>query len=89
VPIRSYVLWVAVTILSGTWIVAGWHYGLEYEGLEYTASCALFSVALSSLSAFALWRARTAPSFSSALVFQTLLFLWLASYALPYLGEIP
>jgi hypothetical protein len=89
VPNRSYALWFVVATLSAIWSLGGWHYGVRYEGLEYTAFCTLFSVALLCLSAFALWRARTVPSFSNALVFQTLLFLWLASDAFPYLGELP
>jgi len=89
VPIRTYVLWGVITILSGIWIVAGWRYGLKYEGSGYTTVCALVSLAFFCLSAFALWQARKTPSFTNALLAQTLLFVWLASYALPYLGETP
>ncbi len=89
VPIRTLALFAITSVLSFVWFISSWSYGLKYEGRTYTVVCALLSAALFSVSGFLLWRARTAPSFVTALLSQTTIFLWLASYALPYLGETP
>src|SRR5277367_4437235 len=49
IPRRTIVLHVVFGILSAASYASGWHYGIQYEGLRYTVTCALLSGALFSL----------------------------------------
>ena len=89
VPVRTLILYTVMGALSAVWYILGWKYGIEYEGHSFTLICALASAACFLIVGFSLWRARVEPTFYKALIFQTLLFAWLGSYAFPYLGELP
>jgi hypothetical protein len=89
-PKRTYVLFTTVAVLNAIWFIGGWKFGLEYHGALYTyAVCAINIVWIAVLGTL-LWRYRTPNvSFTSNLVVHWLLFVWLAWYAFPYLGELP
>lgn len=89
IPKRSWVLLVALTVLSVIYFAASWRYGNEYQGRGYTAAiCAVNIVWI--LSLWAIWyRSWRLCSFRANLLFHAILFAWLAWYAFPYLGELP
>lgn len=87
---RRTVILLAITMgLSISYFVASWDYGLRYQGMTYNVVCALVSALFVVSCALVLWRARRHPSFDKSLLLHTLVFAWLASYAFPYLGELP
>ena len=79
---------VLTTLLTTVSIVAGWSYGIEYQGLRYcvvvTIANALFTFANWGL----WWVAQTAGRSRAQVVFAFTLFAWMFWYALPYMGEI-
>jgi hypothetical protein len=88
-PRRTVVLYVVFGILSAASFVEGWSSGIQYEGLRFTATCAVSSAACFSLCSLLLWRSYAAPTFLRSLVAQVALFAWIGSYAVVYLGETP
>lgn len=88
-PRRTTVLCVAFGVLSAAWYASGWRYGVRYEGLAYTVTCAVLSTALFSFCSLLLWRSHAAPTFLRSLMAQFALFAWIGSYAVVYLGETP
>lgn len=88
-PRRTIVLYVVFATLSTASYVSGWHNGVQYEGLRYTVTCAVLSAALFSLCSLLLWRSHASPTFLRSLVAQFVLFAWIGSYAVVYLGETP
>jgi len=88
-PRRTTVLYVVVGILSVVSYATGWHYGIQYEGLRYTVTCAVLSAVLFSLCSLLLWRSYASPTFLRSLTMQFALFAWIGSYAVVYLGETP
>jgi hypothetical protein len=88
-PRRTIVLYVVFGILSAASYASGWHYGIQYEGLRYTVTCAVLSTALFSLCSLLLWRSYASPTFLRSLTTQFALFAWIGSYAVVYLGETP
>jgi hypothetical protein len=89
IPLRTILLLLVAVACSAVWYVLGWGYGVKYEGLRYTVSCLSLNCAFALMSALLTWRARTAPSYGLSLSVHTLLFIWLVTYAFPYLGETP
>jgi hypothetical protein len=89
-PNRSYVLIGVLTILTIIYFVKGWDFGLRYQGLGYTRAVCLVNIvwiiAILMVCARS-WNANS--SFKLNLFLHWLLFAWLASYAFPYLGELP
>lgn len=88
-PRRTIVLFVVFGILSAASFVVGWHAGIKYEGLTYTATCAVLSAACFSMCSLFLWRSYASPTFLRSLIAQVALFTWIGSYAVVYLGETP
>lgn len=80
----------AVTLigLSALWFSSGWKYGVQYQGLRYTAFTALgsLSFAITTLSLLALSR-RRADSVAYSLAIHFVMFVWTLSYFVPWLGE--
>jgi len=90
VPKRSYVLLTIATVVSVVNFVAGWNWGLQYQGPQYVHVVCAVNVAWVAFLIFAFTRRRKAPlSFSFNLFLHWMLFCWLAWYAFPYLGELP
>ncbi len=88
-PTRSVALAVAVAVVSSAVYATNWSYGLRYQGLAHTAACLALSLLFAACTLGAVCRARKRPSFKAVLAAHTLTFVWLASYAFPYLGETP
>ena len=90
VPKRSYVLLVAATLLDAFWFLAGWKWGLEYQGARHTQVVCIVNAAwivFLGLSFVRSWKGGI--SFRYSLFLHWMLFAWLAWYAFPYLGELP
>jgi hypothetical protein len=88
-PIRSWILLALVAALSTAFFSASWAYGEKYEGHAFTLACAYLSACLfvaSSLCGVFAFRRR---SFALRLLAEALTFVWLFTYAFPYLGETP
>jgi len=89
-PKRTYIGFVALVILNATWFIAGWKFGLEFQGVHYTRLvCAINVLWVATLAGLLLRYRKANASFASNLVVHWLLFVWLAWYAFPYLGELP
>lgn len=86
IPPRTVALWLVTTVLSGVYFVVGWQAGLRYEGLLFAWITLLVDILLFGLCTILMWRARARPSFRWALSLQTSLFVWISTYAFPYLG---
>ncbi len=90
VPKRSSVLLVIATVLSVPWFVAGWKYGLQFQGSKYNYSVLAINIGwLVGLWAMIARNRKVEPSFRANLFLHWMLFAWLAWYAFPYLGELP
>jgi hypothetical protein len=90
IPKRTYFLFVTTILLSIIWFVGGWKYGLEYRGSSFTYSVCVVNalwIALLCLLFIRSWKRNS--SFPSSLALHWALFVWLAWYAFPYLGELP
>ena len=88
-PVRTVVLLLVVVVASIYWYVAGWRYGIEWQGREYTTMCATLSGIIAIACAGLVWRARFAPNHKVSAAAHTLLFVWMATYGFAYLGETP
>jgi drug/metabolite transporter (DMT)-like permease len=89
IPKRSHWLLAVVTILSVVWFTMSWEYGLQYQGARYVYGVCIANVVWIAFLGvmFAKWKGRS--SFRLNLALHWLLFVWLAWYAFPYLGELP
>lgn len=89
IPRRSRVLFIVSTLLSCTLFVLGWHVGLQYQGRTYVLWSAIFAAAGAAVLLVLLeWNRRT-PTFANSALFHFMLFAWLGTYAMPWLGETP
>lgn len=89
-PVQSVVLAIYIAILSAVlWASAYDGFAWQYHGSTYVLAGALGNIlaVLALVGVYVLYRHH--PSFQIGLLFHVLLFLWLGSYALPYLGEFP
>ena len=89
VPRRSAVPFGLLTALTPPYFIAGWEYGIRYDGRHYVVGAALMNLAVILLLWIRLFRARSHPSFHASFAFHGLLFGWLAWCAFPNLGELP
>jgi hypothetical protein len=90
-PKRTYVLFIALVVLTAVWFIVGWRFGLRYQGAWYAYfACAVNSAWIAALAAL-LWQCRRKKriSFASNLLVHWVLFAWLAWWAFPNLGELP
>jgi hypothetical protein len=68
----------------------GWKFGLQYQGTRYVyevSAANVFGIAF--LATGFSWSRKWEGSFTLNLALHWLLFVWLAWYAFPYLGELP
>jgi hypothetical protein len=90
IPKRSYVLLIVLILLSIADFIAGWNWGLQYQGPQYTHAVCAINVAWAVFLLLAFARSwKKPPSFVYSLFLHWMLFAWLAWYAFPYLGELP
>jgi hypothetical protein len=64
-------------------------YALTYHGPKYIAFAIAGNVTLAMISAMLALRFRRCQGTTVGTLFHATLFLWIASYAFPYLGEYP
>ena len=74
---------------SVAWFWGGWHFGIEYQGYQYTLDTAILSFLLAAVTAGTLYSSRRTGSLFLNVAANFLLFAWASTYAFPYLGELP
>jgi len=90
IPKRSYVLLIVLILLSIADFIAGWNWGLQYQGSQYAHAVCAINVAWAVFLVLVFARSwKKPPSFVCSLFLHWMLFAWLAWYAFPYLGELP
>jgi hypothetical protein len=89
VPKRTYWLLGIIILLNAAWFASGRKWGVEFEGIRYVRIVGIVNAAWSALlvALFAAFRKR--GTFNNNLFLHWMLFVWLAWYAFPYLGELP
>lgn len=89
VPTRSKAFLGVAILASGAWLVLGFSYGVDHQGLRYVIGVAAVNVfcwlTLIGLAIIAAKRPSEGRTFS----FHGAMFAWLAWCAFPYLGELP
>jgi hypothetical protein len=89
IPQRSLVLFVVSGLLSILSFVVGWGFGVRYQGAHYVNwSLGLAVAGVLVLILLLKWNEH-APTWATSALFHFVLFGWLCTYAMPYLGEIP
>src|SRR6185295_18070427 len=77
---------IAGCVGSAIIFAAGWIYGVRYQGLTYVVGVLGMTIAaVVFLGVFLLWNRRS-PSLANSATFHFVLFAWLGTYAVPYLG---
>jgi hypothetical protein len=94
-PNRARLGWGAVVglliaaLASAGDFTSGWSNGLTYQGAHFVVGSLAVSTTLVVGLILLLIRNRSRPTPITALAFYILLFAWLGTYAMPYLGEGP
>jgi hypothetical protein len=89
VPKRSYVLLIVATLADAFWFIDGYRYGLRHQGTSYTQGVlALNIVWIAALWLTFVYCRKSQPRFGTNLLAHWMLFLWLAWYAFPLLGNL-
>jgi hypothetical protein len=90
IPRRTYALLSIAVVLSIFWFVTGWKWGLQYQGIQHVRFVFLANIAWVAFLGLVFANSRKrVPSFKNNLFLHWILFVWLAWYAFPYLGELP
>jgi hypothetical protein len=89
IPIRSVILFALVVLLSLVFFFGSWSYGVTYQGFFHTCAIATINGAFVLAIALVLSFHKRSPTYALSLAFHWLLFLWLAWFAFPWLGELP
>jgi hypothetical protein len=76
------------TALTTLAIIAGWSYGLRYQGLAYCVVVTIANILFACASWTLWWAARTPARYRVQVLFAFTLFAWIFWYALPYMGEV-
>ena len=76
IPRRSLVLLVISCLLSCIFFVAGWGFGVKYQGTTYVSWCLGFAVAGAVVLVLLLEWNRRAPALGSSTLFHFILFSW-------------
>jgi hypothetical protein len=79
----------ALLALAWTWLGLGFGFAMEYQAPGYAVFCAVAQACFTLSFVFIYIRNRRSPGFVTKAVFHGLACLWLASYAFPYMGELP
>jgi hypothetical protein len=88
IPVRSIVLLFLVTLFTFLSFLFGWKYGVKYQGLIHTVALVIINCLLSVTSSVILAFHSKSPSYVSSFSFHGTLFLWLAWFAVPVLGDL-
>ncbi len=87
VPPRTVGLWLAITMLSAAYFVVSWRAGAMFQGRLFTGICLAVNLVAFGVCSLLLRRAHVKPSFARTLSLQLSLFVWISTYAFPYLGS--
>jgi hypothetical protein len=87
VPSRTVALWLAAALLSIAYCMSSWRAGVTFQGPLFTVLVLVVNVAAFSACSAFLWRALKKPSFGRCLRLHVGLFVWISTYAFPYLGS--
>jgi hypothetical protein len=87
VPSRTVALWLAAAMLSIVYFVTNWRAGVTFQGLRFTVPVLVVNVGEFSTCSILVWRALNKPSFGRCLRLHVSLFVWISTYAFPYLGS--
>lgn len=89
VPLRSWFLLAILIGASTIYYIAGWRYGVEYQGLDHCVKCAVVSAVYVALATLFLVAGMRTKNGLLCLIAHWWIFAWAYSYAFPYLGELP
>lgn len=89
VPQRSLALLMLLTVLTIVDFIIEWRDGVVYQGARFTYGVCAANVIWLVVLWIAFVRGFRRSSFFNNLLAHWLLFAWLASFAFPYLGELP
>jgi hypothetical protein len=87
-PRRTVVAGIVAVVLSATYYVSQWSYGLEYQGLGFMIACLSASAMFLGTIAIAWYRYRPTGAWLPGLVLHWMLFAWICFLAFPWLGEM-
>ena len=87
IPVRSVVLLALTAVFTLVSLFVGWKAGVRSQGLTHTIAVAVVNFLLAAATFFALVIHSKSPSYGLSLCFHGTLFLWLAWFAFPWLGE--
>jgi hypothetical protein len=87
VPARTIALWLAAAMLSIAYFVTSWRAGVVFQGLLFTVPVLVVNIVAFGICSALLRRALKKPSFGRCLRLHVSLFVWLSTYAFPYLGS--
>ncbi len=87
VPARTVALWLATSLMSVAYFVVSWRAGVWVEGLLFTATSLAVDFVAFGICSLLLRRARVNGSLGQSLALQVSLFVWVSTYAFPYLGS--
>jgi len=87
VPSRTIALWLASAVLSIAHFVTSWGAGVSFQGLLFTVPVLVINVIAFGTCSALLRRALDKPSFGRCLSLHVSLFVWISTYAFPYLGS--
>ncbi len=89
IPKRSGVAALVLVFLSAVFLLAGWSYGIQYQGITHTAAMCLFNLCFWIVLFLIHWANARQCSFATNLLFHWILFAWFGWVAFPWLGELP
>src|SRR5271156_377025 len=85
IPKRTHVLFSTTVVLSVAYFIAGWKWGIQYQGIRYVhAMCAINLVWTALVGGAFVLSLKRSSSFGLNLFLHWILFVWLAWYAFPY-----
>ena len=87
VPSRTIALWLAAAMLSIVYFVTSWRAGVTFQGIRFAVPVLVVNVVEFSTCSILLWGALKKPSFGRCLGLHVSLFVWISTYAFPYLGS--
>lgn len=89
IPRRSYIVLILIIILSVTYFVFAWSYGVRWQGPTYTTAIMLINGAVALMVVWLGVRGKRSPSFVTNFAYHFSIFAWLSYLAFPSLGELP
>lgn len=89
IPIRTWLLFGILSILSFVYYLKYKSYGQLHQGSGHVAALTVINLLLLLILLFTGVYGSRKPSYKKDLLFHWLLFAWLSSYAFPVFGELP